>query len=164
MRELNEGPGRGSAGASSRDKSELHHTVDVDRDKCAQSQVVLNDLFTTLQVTLGGVQATEFNLFGQSWPVTVQTDPQFARQIDDLDHLFVRSDRGELVPLATLIKFRKTLVPSAVVRVNGQRAVIVTAAPAAGKTPAEAAALCVKLAQEVLPRGYRVKDLTGPPR
>ena len=59
---------------------------------------------------------------------------------------------------------KKTLAPPAIVRVNGRRAVIVTTAPAAGKTPAEAAAQCVKLAEKVLPRGYRVKDLTGPNR
>jgi multidrug efflux pump subunit AcrB len=69
-----------------------------------------------------------------------------------------------MVPLAKVLTIKSTLAPPAVVRVNGRRAVIVTAAPADGKTPAEAAALCVKLARKGLPRGYRVLDLTGTPR
>jgi multidrug efflux pump subunit AcrB len=146
------------------EQPEPHYAVNIDRDKCAASGVELNDIFTTLQASLGGVHATNFSRFGRMWPVTVQVQPQFAREIEDLTMLFVRSTAGEMVPLVKLLTIKKTLAPPAIVRVNGRRAVIVTAAPAAGKTPAEAAALCVKLAQKVLPRGYHVKDLTGTPQ
>lgn len=136
-------------------------TVDIDRDKCAQRGVELKDLFTTLQTSLGGVYTTDFYNFGLMYRVTVQTDPRFARYIDDLEKLFVGNHKGDMVPLSELIKFRKSFGPAAVVRVNGYRAIVITATPAAGKTPAEAAAKSAKLAQEVLPRGYRVKNLTG---
>ncbi|HEY7159286.1 MAG TPA: efflux RND transporter permease subunit [Gemmataceae bacterium] len=141
-----------------------HFAVKVDRDKCATLGVELDNVFTTLQTSLGGVHATDFSKFGRMWRVTVQADPQFTRQIEDLTLLRVRSAAGEMVPLEKMLTVRKTPAPPAVVRVNGYRAIIFTAAPADGKTPAEVAALCVKLAKEVLPRGYRVKDLTGPPR
>jgi multidrug efflux pump subunit AcrB len=141
-----------------------HFAVNVDRDKCAARGVELDDIFTTLQASLGGMHATNFNKFGRMWRVTVQAQPQFAREIEDLTLLRVRSTAGEMVSLEKVLTIRKTLAPPAVVRVNGRRAVIVTAAPADGKTPAEAAVLCVKLAQKVLPRGYHVKDLTGTPR
>ncbi|HZV03553.1 MAG TPA: efflux RND transporter permease subunit [Gemmataceae bacterium] len=141
-----------------------HYDVNIDRSKCAKLGVELESVLTTLRVTLGGVNATDFSKYGRRFRVAVQVDPQFTRQIEDLTQLFVRSSTGEMVPLEKLIKIRKAVAPSAVVRVNGRRAVIVTAAPADGKTPAEAAALCVKLAQKVLPKGFHVKDLTGPPR
>jgi multidrug efflux pump subunit AcrB len=141
-----------------------HFDVNIDRDKCATMGVELDSVLTTLQASLGGLHATNFSKYGRSLRVMVQAQPQFARQIEDLEMLFVRSERGEMVPLDKLLKIQKALAPSAVVRVNGYRAVIVTAAPAAGKTPAEATARCIKLAQEVLPRGNRVKDLTGSPK
>jgi multidrug efflux pump subunit AcrB len=141
-----------------------HFAVNVDRDKCATLGVEFDNVFTTLQTSLGGVHATDFSRFGRMWPVTVQADPQFTRQIEDLTLLRVRSAAGEMVSLEKVLTVRKTTAAPAVVRVNGSRAIIFTAAPAAGKTPAEAAALCVKLAREGLPRGYRVKDLTDPPR
>jgi multidrug efflux pump subunit AcrB len=140
------------------------HVVEIDRDKCAQKLVELNDLFTTLQASLGGVYATDFHKFGRAFRVTVQTDPQFARHLEDLDNLFVRNDKGEMVPLSALMKVRKSSGPAAVMRINGYRAAIITSSPAPGKTPAETGARCAELAQEALPRGYRVKDLTGPPR
>jgi multidrug efflux pump subunit AcrB len=138
-----------------------HRAIDVDRDLCAQRGVELNELFTTLQMSLGGVHATDLHKFGRAFKVTVQTDPRFARQIDDLSELAVKNDKGEMVVLGALIKIRKTSAPMAIVRVNGYRAIIITAASASGRTPADVAAKCVKLAQEVLPRGYRMMDLTG---
>ncbi|MCE9565904.1 MAG: efflux RND transporter permease subunit [Planctomycetes bacterium] len=141
-----------------------HFAVNVDREKCATLGVELDDIFTTLQTTLSGVYATEFNKYGRTWRVTVQTEPRLARQIEDLNRLRVRSAAGEMVPLENVITVRKALAPPAVVRVNGYRAVVITAAPAAGRTPAEVAAQCVKLVQEVLPKGYRLKDLTEPLR
>jgi multidrug efflux pump subunit AcrB len=132
--------------------------ADIDRDKCAQRGVELNDVFTTLQASLGGVHATDFHKFGRMFRVTVQTEPQFAQHIDDLGELSVRNAQGEMVFLSALVKIQKSSGPTAVVRVNGYRAIIITAAPAAGETPAAAAARCVKLAREVLPRGYRVHD------
>lgn len=141
-----------------------HYVVNVDRDKCATLRVAPDDLFTTLQVALNGVHATDFHKFGRTLRVTVQAEPRFAREVEDLTMLFVRNTAGEMVLLGSVITVRKAPAPTAVVRVNGYRAIVVTAAPAAGKTPAEAAARCVELAREVLPRGYRVKDLTGQPR
>lgn len=140
------------------------YTVDINRDQCAMKGVELPDVFTTLQATLGGIHATDFSKFGRSWRVMVRAAPEFTRTIADLEHLFVRNDRGEMVPLSVLAAARKTQAPAAVVRVNGYRAIIITAAPAGGKTPAEVAAQCVKQARKGLPKGYRVTDLTGLPR
>lgn len=138
------------------------YAIDVDRDKCAMLGVKLNDVFTTLQMALGGVHATDFHRFGQPWKVIVQAGPEFARNVEDLTQFKVRSEGGKMVALETVIKARKVDGPAAVVRVNGYRATIITAAPAAGQTPVEAAARCIKMAERVLPKGYRVKDLTGP--
>ena len=141
-----------------------HYAVNVDRDRCAMSGVKLDDIFTTLQASLGGVHATNFSRFGRMWPVTVQVQPKFTRHLEDLTSVRFRSATGEMVPLEKLLTIKKALAPPALVRVNGRRAIIVTAAPADGKTPAAVAALCVKLAQKILPRQYHVKDLTGTPR
>jgi multidrug efflux pump subunit AcrB len=141
-----------------------NYVVNVDRDKCATLGVEFDDVFTTLRASLGGVQATDFSKFGRMWPVTVRADPRFTRQIEDLKLHTVRSAAGEMIPLEKVLAFRKAAALPAVVRVNGYRAIVFTASPAAGKTPAEAAALCVKSANEVLPKGYRMRDLTDPTR
>lgn len=141
-----------------------HFTVKLDRDKCATLGVELDDIFTTLQTTLSGVHATEFSKFGRTCRVTVQAEPRPARRIEDLTQLKVRSGAGDMVSLDKMLTIRKNLASPAVVRVNGFRAVIFTATPEGGKTAEEVAARCVKLAQEGLPKGYRIKDLTSSSR
>ncbi len=137
--------------------------VDIDRDRCAEKGVELRDVFTTLQVSLGGVHATDFQMFGRTYKVTVHAEGQSSRNIEDLEHAWVGNAQGEMVPLSALIKFREASGPTAVVRVNGYRAIIVTAAPATGKTPAEATERCLKLARETLPWQYLGQSLTGTP-
>lgn len=138
------------------------NAIDVDRDQCAKYGVALDDLFTTLQTSLGGVYATEFYKFGQTYPVTVQTSPVFTEQPEDLTSLWVGGADGEMISLDKLIRVRKSTEPTAMVRINGYRAIIVNAAPRSGKSPAEIAARCVRLAEEALPREYRAMNLTGP--
>ncbi|MDB5341686.1 MAG: efflux system, inner rane transporter CmeB [Schlesneria sp.] len=137
-------------------------SIIVDRDKCAKVGVELDDIFTTLQTSLGGVQAVDAIRFGKLCPVIVKTDPQFARFPEDLTKLMVRGAAGEMLPLDTLIKIRQSSAPAAVIRINGQRSIVITAASASGKSSNQVAAKCVKLAREVLPQGYRAIDLTGP--
>jgi multidrug efflux pump subunit AcrB len=136
-----------------------HLSVDVNRDKCAMLGIELDTVLTTLQSSLGGLHATNFSVYGRMVRVRVQTEPRFARNPEDLGMMFVRSTAGEMVLIEKLVKIQKTRSPAAVVRVNGLPAALITAAPAAGQTLAEATARCTKLAQELLPRGYRVKDI-----
>jgi len=137
-------------------------SIEVNREMCAQRGVELNDIFTTLQTSLGGVHATEFSKFGRMYRVTVKTDPQFVRAPEDLATLMIRDKAGEMIPLKMVSTIRVVNAPATVVRVDGHRSLVITAAPTSGKSSAQVAAKCVKLAQDVLPPGYRVINLTAP--
>ena len=63
-----------------------------------------NDVFSTLQIYLGSFYVNDFNRFGRTWQVNVQADANFRQQIDDLKQLKVRNDRGDMVPLAGMMK------------------------------------------------------------
>ena len=52
--------------------------VDIDRAKVQSLQVPIQDVFTTLQVYMGGYYVNLFNKFGRTWQVNVQADPAFA--------------------------------------------------------------------------------------
>ena len=56
--------------------------LDLDRDKAADARRLVNDLFTALQGTLGGIYVNDFNLFGRTWQVNMQADkrPQPGRR------------------------------------------------------------------------------------
>ncbi len=138
------------------------YIVDVDRDMSAQSKVELDDIFTALQSSLGGVHATDFSRFGTTYWTTVQTDPQFGQFPENLSKVAVRSADDQMISIRQLIKIRESTGPVAVMRIDGCPSIEISAAPGAGKSASQIAAKCIKLAREVLPRGYRAIDLTNP--
>ncbi|MBX9790716.1 MAG: efflux RND transporter permease subunit [Pirellulales bacterium] len=48
--------------------------VDVDRQRCKQMGVPLDEVFLTLQLYLGGYYTNDFNQFGRTWQVNLQGD------------------------------------------------------------------------------------------
>lgn len=134
-------------------------TIDVDKEVCAKLRVDLNDLLTTLQTSLGStVHATNVIRFGKTIRVNVQTDPKLATE--DLTKLLARNKSDEMVPFDKLVKVRESNAPTSILGVDGHRSIVITAAPASGKTSAQVAAKCLELAQKALPKGYRAIDLT----
>ncbi len=103
--------------------------IDIDRKAARTRGVSLAGLFESLQVEFGSLYVNDFNRFGRTWQVTVQSDARFRMAPKDLKRVLVRSDRNELVPLAALATIREitgpvmviryNLYPSAIVNVNG---------------------------------------------
>lgn len=103
--------------------------IDIDRKAARSKGVSLEGLFSSLQVGFGSLYVNDFNLFGRTWQVNVQSEAQYRMTARDLKRVLVRSDRGELVPLAGVASVREitgpvmvlryNLYPSAVVNVNG---------------------------------------------
>jgi multidrug efflux pump len=92
--------------------------VDVDRVRCMQMGVSINDVFTTLQVFLGGLYANDFNKFGRNWQVNVQAAAPFRMTADDIRTMKVRNDRGEMVPLGAVARIEPWSGPVVVQRYN----------------------------------------------
>jgi multidrug efflux pump subunit AcrB len=142
--------------------------VDINRERAAQMGVAARDIASTLQVYLGSLYVNDFNRFGRTWQVVVQADAKADDQAAALRQLKVRNAKGEMVPLAALVKVRTVQGPDAIDRLNLQPMVEVTANPAAGVSQAEARALCDKLVEQVrrelrLPGAYRLTWLPEPP-
>ena len=78
--------------------------ADVDRTKARQLGVAVTDVFETLQIYLGSLYVNDFNKFGRTYSVRVQADAQFRARADDVGQLKVRSNTGEMVPLAALLQ------------------------------------------------------------
>ncbi|WP_010586723.1 efflux RND transporter permease subunit [Schlesneria paludicola] len=103
--------------------------IDIDRKAARTRGISLANLFESLQVGFGSLYVNDFNRFGRTWQVNVQSDAQFRMAAKDLKRVLVRSERNELVPLAGVASVREVtgpvmvirynLYPSAVVNVNG---------------------------------------------
>jgi multidrug efflux pump len=93
--------------------------IEVDRVKTKAQGIALTELFNTLQVYLGSAYVNDFNLFGRTWRIYAQADGDFRGKVEDIANLKTRNDRGEMVPIGSLVKLSPTYGPDPVLRYNG---------------------------------------------
>ena len=131
--------------------------LNIDRTKCKNLGVPLNDVFTALQANLGSLYVNDFNRFGRTWQVNVQADEKFRDEIEDLGRLQVRNARGEVVPLSTLARVEETEGPLMITRYNMYPSAPINAAPAPGTSSGQAMGMMETLAAGELPGSFAVE-------
>jgi multidrug efflux pump len=136
--------------------------IDIDRRAAKNMGVSLSDLNETLQVYLGSVYVNDFNLFGRTWQVTAQAEPQFRVKPEDVGRLKTRNKDGNLVPLGAMVHVKKIGGADRIQRYN-----LFTSADISGNTSVDVSSgqmieRVEKLAKETLPQGYDIEwtDLT----
>ena len=112
--------------------------ADIDRSKVLKVGVPLGDVNTTLGALLGSSYINDFNRFGRVYKVYVQAEPEYRKDPKQLGLFFVRSAKGEMVPLDTLIATRPTSGPEFTNRFNLFRSAEISGVPAAGYSSAQA--------------------------
>ncbi len=136
--------------------------ADVDRVKAKQLGVPLQTIYQTLQINLGSLYVNDFNQFGRTYQVRVQADAQFRSQADQIAQLKVRNDKGEMIPLSSLMHVKDSYGPDRVQRYNGYVSADINGGAAPGVSSGQAQAALEKIAAEVLPKGvsFEWTDLT----
>ncbi|QSB18499.1 efflux RND transporter permease subunit [Pseudomonas sp. 15A4] len=134
----------------------------IDREKAKTLGVPISDIFDTLQVYLGSLYANDFNRFGRTYQVNVQAEQQFRQDAEQIGQLKVRNNRGEMIPLATLLKVTNTSGPDRVMHYNGFITAEINGAAGPGYSSGQAQTAMEKLLKEELPNGmtYEWTDLT----
>jgi len=128
--------------------------LDVDREKAQALGVRISDIFTALQATLGGYYVNDFNVFGRSWQVNIQGEATDRDDIPDLWRIFIRNQRGEMVPLRSIADARIVLGPQTINRYNNVTSISVSGAPAPGVSSGAALTAMEEISDRVLPQGY----------
>ncbi len=78
------------------------YNIDMNLDKLQTLGIPVTDAYNTLESYLGGLYVNDFNVFGHTWQVLVQAEPQFRARSSDIDRFYVRTADGNMVPLGTL--------------------------------------------------------------
>ncbi|MBD2446662.1 efflux RND transporter permease subunit [Nostoc sp. FACHB-152] len=128
--------------------------IEVDRNKANALQVNVDDIFTTLQTALGSQYVNDFNLQQRNYRVYVQADEQFRSNPKDIEKLYVRSQRNEMIPLGNLVKITSTTGAQTINHYNLFRSIEINGAAAPGFSSGDAIQKMEQAAQQVLPPGY----------
>src|SRR5262249_16971065 len=97
-----------------------------------------------------------FILFNQFYKVYVQAAPEFRRFPEDLDNLFVKNDRGDMVPYSAFMTVKKQQGLNEITRYNLYPSAAIQGAPAPGYSSGQAIKAINEVAAQTLPRGYGI--------
>ncbi|OKB68473.1 multidrug efflux RND transporter permease subunit [Serratia marcescens] len=130
----------------------------IDRDKAKAQGVPLNALFSTLQTYLGSSYINDFNRYGRTWKVMAQADGQFRDSVEDIANLRTRNDKGEMVPIGSMVSIGTTYGPDPVIRYNGFPAAdLIGDADPRVLSSTQAMGALTQMAGKLLPNGMSIQ-------
>jgi hydrophobe/amphiphile efflux-1 (HAE1) family protein len=130
------------------------YDIKIDREKANALGVNLSDLFTTMQIYLGSVYINDFTKFGKVFRVYVQADKEYRSAKEDIDKLYVKNTKGEMVPLNALLKVNEIIGPQNLTHYKMYRSIQINGAAAAGYSSGDAMEAMQEIAERVLPNTY----------
>ncbi|QIR76687.1 efflux RND transporter permease subunit [Sulfurospirillum diekertiae] len=130
--------------------------INVDNEKAKSLGVDVADIFTTIQATFGNTYTNDFNLFGRTYHVNVQSESTFREGTENYNDIFVKSSEGRLVPISSLASIKRIVGPSVVQKFNMFQAAQISGQPAPGYSSGDALRIIEEVAKEVLPNGYTI--------
>jgi HAE1 family hydrophobic/amphiphilic exporter-1 len=125
--------------------------ADVDKDKALAEGVPVTEVYSALQTFLGGSYVNDFTRFGRQWRVFLQAEPSYRTSPDDIGQFYVRSNRGDMVPLSSFVRIRRTSGPEYTVRFNLYRSVEILGSQAPGYSSGQALDALEDVAKKTLP-------------
>jgi len=128
--------------------------LDIDREKAQALGLNIADVFNALQTTLGGFYVNDFNLYGRTWQVNIQANAPDRSDVSAIFRIYVRNQRGEMVPLRSIANLRIVLGPQVISRFNNYRAVTINGGPRPGVSSGDALAAMEQVSAKTLPPGY----------
>ena len=128
--------------------------LDINDEKADQLGVNVKDILQTMQTYFGSAQASDFNRFGKYYRVVVQADVQDRADPSSIDRVFVKSNRGEMVPLNTLVKLSRIYGSETASRYNLFNSISINAIPKPGFSSGDAIKAIEEVAEKHLPAGY----------
>jgi HAE1 family hydrophobic/amphiphilic exporter-1 len=143
-----------AAAFSNFDASFPQYMIHVDSDIAAKKGVSIDVAMSTLQTMIGSYYASNFIRFGQMYKVMVQADASFRKNPEDILKLYVKNNRGEMVPFSTFIKLERVYGPELLTRYNMYTSAMINGDAAPGYSSGDAIKAVERVAATSLPRGY----------
>jgi hydrophobic/amphiphilic exporter-1 (mainly G- bacteria), HAE1 family len=121
-----------------------------------QKGVSIRDAMDNLSIVIGSTWEQGFVRFGQFFKVYVQASPEFRRFPEDFENIFVKNDRGEMVPYSSFMTLKKRQGLNEINRYNLYPTAAIQGAPAPGYSTGQAIQAIQEVAAQSLPRSFGV--------
>lgn len=131
------------------------YELEIDNNLAMQKGVSIGEAMENLNIMVGSTYEQGFIKFNRFFKVYVQSDPKYRRLPSDILNMFVKNDKGEMVPYSAFMKLVKGQGPNEITRYNMYNSAAIQGLPAKGYTTADAIGAVREVAKE-LPKGYDI--------
>lgn len=128
----------------------------LDREKAEAMNVRVGAVFSTLQSQLGSLYVNDFNLYGKTYRVKIQSESAYRDSPNRIGELTVRSESGANIPLDALATLEQTVGPQIVERFNMFPAVNIQSQTASGVSSGELMRTIEEIVRRDLPSGFQM--------
>jgi HAE1 family hydrophobic/amphiphilic exporter-1 len=132
------------------------YMLNVDNDKAQQKGVTIDNAMNTLSTLIGSNYETSFIKYDRMYKVMVQALPQYRALPQDILKLYVKNDKGEMVPFSAFMRVDKVYGLSEITRHNMYNASEVSGGAAPGYSSGSAIAAITEVAKNKLPKGFGI--------
>ena len=132
------------------------YLLKIDNEVAQQKGVSIENAMSTLSTLVGSNYETNFIKFDRQYKVMVQALPQYRALPEDILKLYVKNDKGDMVPFSEFMHMEKVYGLSEITRHNMYLASEISGSPASGYSSGEAINVVNEVALKTLPRGYGI--------
>lgn len=132
------------------------YELEIDNKLAMQKGVSIGKAMENLDILIGSTYEQGFIRFGQFFKVYTQAKPEFRKLPSDVLKMYVKNEKGEMVPYSAFMTMKKTQGPNEITRYNLYTSAAIRAVPRPGYTSGDALKAVQEVAQEMLPIGYEV--------
>jgi HAE1 family hydrophobic/amphiphilic exporter-1 len=128
--------------------------VDIDREKARSLGLPISEITNAMQIYLGSAYVNDFDFNNRAYRVYVQADKQFRADPKALGQYYARTNSGQMVPLASVVRVRETTAPQVISHFNLFRSAEIAGSAAPGFSSGQAIQEMERLAGQALPQGF----------
>jgi hydrophobic/amphiphilic exporter-1 (mainly G- bacteria), HAE1 family len=128
--------------------------VDIDREKARSLGLPISEITNAMQIYLGSTYVNDFDFNNRAYRVYVQADRQYRADPKALGQYYARTNSGQMVPLASVVRVRETTAPQVISHFNLFRSAEINGSAAPGVSSGQAIQEMEQLAAQALPQGF----------
>ncbi len=132
------------------------YEIFVDNKLAMQKGVSLGAAMENLNIMIGSTYEQGFIRFNNFYKVYTQAGPEFREKPSDILNMFIKNDKGEMVPYSSFMNIKKTQGPNEITRYNLYTSALINGIPARGYSSGDAIKAIKEVAEHSLPRGYDI--------
>jgi HAE1 family hydrophobic/amphiphilic exporter-1 len=132
------------------------YELKIDNDLAMQKGVSIGNAMNTLSIMIGSTYELGFIKYQRFFKVYVQASPEYRRLPQDILNMWVKNEKGEMVPFSAFMKIVKSQGANEINRYNMYTTASIRGDAAQGYSSGEAIKAVQEVAAKTLPRGYDI--------